>query len=55
MPNRPYHAAHNDKAGHLVYSPGDTDQQLTTFSTHMLSGAQTPLVRFVVDMFYKQV
>ena len=57
--------ARNDGAGRRVYSPGDsicrltalcyTDRQLQDISTYTHGEAQTPLVRFVVDMFYQQI
>jgi len=33
----------------------DSSSRLSAFSTYVHGEAQTPLVRFVVDMFYKKI
>ena len=37
-----------------IDSTCNTDRQLPAFSTHVHDEAQTPLVQFVVDVFYKK-
>jgi len=61
-PNRvdhAYRAAHNDTVDveciHQATASVDIDSCYTDRQLHVHGEAQTPLVRFVVDVFYKQI